>query len=135
LPVRLLASILALLNMKDFIKLLKIIQECWGADTSFFKDWKPTNPAKGHCSISALIIQKYFGGMIAYSKEAKHYWNILPDGTILDITRKQFSNRKVLPLTEIRTRGSVLKNRNINGRYRIFEKRIEERLQQEAKER
>ncbi len=72
--------------------------------------------------------------MIAYSKEAKHYWNILPDGTILDITRKQFSNRKVLPLTEIRTRDTVLKNKNINGRYRIFEKRIEERLQQEAME-
>jgi hypothetical protein len=42
-------------NMKDFIRLLEIIQSCWEADTSFFKDWKPTNPAKGHCSVSALI--------------------------------------------------------------------------------
>lgn len=117
--------------MKDFIRLLEIIQDCWEADTSFFKDWKPTNPARGHCSVSALIIQKYFGGMIAYSKEAKHYWNILPDGTVLDITRKQFSNRKVLPLTEIRTRDYVLKNNNINARYKIFEKRIEEKLRQE----
>lgn len=119
--------------MRDFLKLLEIIQSCWEADTSFFKDWKPTNPAKGHCSVSALIIQKYFGGMIAYSKEAKHYWNILPDGTVLDITRKQFSNRKVLPLTEIRTRDYVLKNKNINARYKIFEKRIKEKLQDEFK--
>ena len=69
--------------------------------------------------------------MIAYSQKGKHYWNILPDGTVLDMTRKQFSNRKVLPFNEIRTRDYILKNKNINARYKIFEKRIEEKLRQE----
>jgi hypothetical protein len=110
--------------------LIKTIQDCWEADTSFFKDWQPTNPAKGHCSMSALTIQKYFGGSIAYSKQARHYWNILPDGTLIDMTRSQFSNRKAIPFTEIRSRQSLLKSKDISDRYKIFKKRVEDKLKQ-----
>ena len=104
-------------------KLIESIQKCWASETSYWKNWNSTNPSRGHCSVSALIIQKHLGGEIAYSKN--HYWNILRDGTVIDATQQQFFPKKP---PYLKTRAKILENENINKRYEIFEKKVEREL-------
>lgn len=106
--------------------LIKSIQNAWRKDTSFWKNkWTPRNPAMGHCSVSALLLQKHFGGAIIYSKKSRHYANILPDGTWIDLTRNQFHFKKNIQFDIIKTRHELLKDRDIYKRYCIYEKRVE----------
>jgi hypothetical protein len=60
--------------------------------------WSADNPALGQCGVSAAVIQDYLGGELLVaevsnadgSRQGVHYWNLLPDGGELDLTREQF---------------------------------------------
>lgn len=57
-------------------------------------DWGD-NVSKGQCAVTALLIQDLFGGKLIRGECGKvsHYWNELPDGTEVDLTRRQFGDR------------------------------------------
>lgn len=56
--------------------------------------WRSTNPAWGQCAVTALVVQEYLGGQLlrAVVGGVSHYWNELPSGEELDLTRHQFDH-------------------------------------------
>ncbi|EAP95914.1 YunG family protein [Vibrio splendidus] len=85
--------------MKPSIRdVLKALQDSWSLEsTEEPENWTQSNPSRGQCGISALIINDYFGGKLVlwkvFLREDQvgfHYSNELPDGTLFDSTGDQF---------------------------------------------
>ena len=76
------------------------IRESWGRDTSDDPDeWSESNPARGQCAVTALLVRELVGGEILIAnvlrdgrRVERHAWNRLPSGLALDLTRTQFAN-------------------------------------------
>ena len=65
----------------------------WSAETARPPEsWFTGNPAKNHCSVTALIVQEHFGGDILSTKTVggTHFYNQI-DGTRWDLTISQFA--------------------------------------------
>jgi hypothetical protein len=77
-----------------------VIRGAWGRDTSDDPDeWSEANPARGQCTVTALLVRELFGGEILVAnvlregrRVERHAWNKLPSGITLDLTREQFGN-------------------------------------------
>jgi hypothetical protein len=87
--------------------LAAVIRAAWALDTCDpvdADDWSAANPARGQCGSTALVIHDLLGGdlLIAEvirgdgSRQGVHYWNLLPDGNEVDLTRGQFSGDEVV---------------------------------------
>jgi hypothetical protein len=77
----------------DPIELFRMLKTVWAQDTAGgTTGWSPDNPAKNHCSITALIVQDYFGGDLLKTKTAggTHFYNAI-DGKRWDLTVSQFA--------------------------------------------
>ncbi|MFD9353646.1 alpha/beta fold hydrolase [Streptomyces sp. NPDC060031] len=78
------------------------IRAGWSAETSEPADisqlpWTAENPAWGHCDITAVVVQDIVGGDLVVGEvfldgrqEGYHWWNVLPGGIRIDLTREQF---------------------------------------------
>ena len=74
------------------------IRASWGRDTSDDPDeWSTENPARGQCSVTALLVRELLGGEILVAnvlrdgrRVERHAWNRLPSGLTVDLTREQF---------------------------------------------
>ncbi|WP_132704309.1 YunG family protein [Reinekea marinisedimentorum] len=79
-------------------EVLKALRDSWSLEsTEEPENWTPSNPSRGQCGVSSLIINDYFGGKLVlwkvYVGEEQvgfHYSNELPDGTPIDSTAEQF---------------------------------------------
>jgi hypothetical protein len=78
------------------------IRAAWALDTCDpvdADDWSAANPARGQCGSTALVVHDLLGGQLLIaevirrdgSRQGVHYWNLLPDGTEVDLTRGQFT--------------------------------------------
>ena len=113
-----------------------ILQKSWSKKTCYpplQKGWSINNPALGQCAITALIVQDYLGGKLLYCKHSQHYWNKLPDGREIDLTRSQFSQDVKICFDEEKTREFILKNKSAKEaltleRYTILKQRVENLL-------
>ncbi|MFE9650365.1 hypothetical protein ACFYO0_40960 [Streptomyces sp. NPDC006365] len=86
----------------NLLDLDKALRASWAADTCSpddQADWQPGNPAWGHCDITALIVNDVFGGDLMVgevhrdgTQRSFHWWNRLPSGVELDLTREQFQH-------------------------------------------
>ncbi len=73
-------------------------------DDGDLADWTPANPARGQCGVTALVLHDLFGGDLLLaevlrpdgSRQGVHWWNRLPDGTEVDLTRGQFAPGEVV---------------------------------------
>lgn len=85
----------------NLLDLDRALRDSWAADTSSPDDqdaWEPGNPAWGHCDITALVVNDVFGGDLVVgevyetdgTRRGYHWWNRLPSGVELDLTREQF---------------------------------------------
>ena len=83
------------------------LRAAWARDTcddSDVADWSPENPARGQCGATALVVHDRCGGDLLVaevlhpdgSRQGWHYWNRLPDGTQVDLTREQFAADEVV---------------------------------------
>ncbi|WP_163337262.1 hypothetical protein [Desulfopila sp. IMCC35008] len=72
-------------------RLVEIFLQCWSIKSS--TRYLEGNPARGQCSVTALVIHKYFGGEILKTKttEGPHFYNRI-NGRRYDITASQFDN-------------------------------------------
>jgi hypothetical protein len=67
-------------------------------------DWSAANPARGQCGTTALTINDLLGGELLVAevrhadgtRQGVHWWNRLPDGTEIDLTREQFTSHEVI---------------------------------------
>lgn len=71
------------------------IEKTWCKETAHpaYQDkWSPENPSCGQCYITAQVIYDFYGGQIAKMKVGRnsHYFNILPNDLIIDLTSPQF---------------------------------------------
>lgn len=76
------------------------LRESWGPDTCSPEDipsWSAGNPARGQCATTAVVLHDYFGGSLVMGEVIVegvrvdyHWWNRMPDGEEVDITRGQF---------------------------------------------
>lgn len=111
----------------------KALRKSWSRETSPVNDkngWTPENPAWGQCAITALIVQDYFGGSLMRAEVGKgsHYWNQLPDGTEIDLTKIQFPKDIIILRGETRTREYVLSYPDTVKRYKLLKQRVEKYL-------
>lgn len=96
----------------NLLDLDKSLRASWAADTCSQDDlaragWDPENPAWGHCDVTALIVNDIFGGDLMFGEvhldgdqQGFHWWNRLPSGVELDLTREQFTQGQTV--TEVR---------------------------------
>ncbi|MBT2367009.1 alpha/beta hydrolase [Streptomyces sp. ISL-10] len=91
------------------------LRASWAADTCSPDDvaraaWSGDNPAWGHCDITALVVHDVLGGDLAVGEvrlgaeqRGYHWWNVLPSGVEIDLTREQFrvgevvTGRRIVP--------------------------------------
>ena len=77
----------------DPLDLYRAIRDVWSASTaSPPESWSHDNPAKNHCSVTALIVQDVFGGEILKTRTSggTHFYNSV-GGRRWDLTVSQFS--------------------------------------------
>jgi hypothetical protein len=112
------------------------VRAAWSLDTCDPVDadgWCAANPSRGQCGSTALTIHDLLGGdlLIAEvirgdgSRQGVHYWNLLPDGTELDLTREQFAPDEVVQQPRILQRPAGLPKRCVEQylamRHRVFD--------------
>jgi len=78
----------------------RAVRASWGADTCDpvdRLDWRPDNPARGQCGVTALVLHDLFGGELVLGevhvegeRTGAHYWNRFGAGLEVDLTRGQF---------------------------------------------
>lgn len=78
----------------------------WGLDTcdpDDLADWRPDNPARGQCGVTALVLQELIGGQLILGdvhidgvRSGRHWWNLLPGGLEVDLTREQFRTEEIV---------------------------------------
>ncbi|WP_456955912.1 YunG family protein [Geodermatophilus sp. SYSU D00867] len=68
-------------------------------DDSDLADWSPGDPARGQRGATALVLHDLLGGDLLLaevrrtdgSRQGVHWWNRLPGGREVDLTREQFA--------------------------------------------
>lgn len=85
----------------------------WAADTCSPDDleragWEPTNPAWGHCDITALLVHDLLGGDLVVGEvhldgeqHGFHWWNRMASGIEVDLTREQFRQGQVITAARV----------------------------------
>lgn len=88
------------------------LRQSWSAGTCSPDDlerapWTSGNPAWGHCDITALVVHDLLGGDLVLGEvhlggeqHGHHWWNRLPGGLEVDLTREQF--RRGQTITPVR---------------------------------
>lgn len=83
----------------------------WGRDTCDEHDlpqWRADNRARGQCGVTALVLRELVGGDLVFGdvlsagvRIGGHWWNRLPGGLDVDLTREQFHPHEVVTDGEI----------------------------------
>lgn len=111
------------------------IRESWSAETSASpSEWDAgTAPERGQCVPTSLVVQDRLGGQLERlatdynSVRETHYRNLLPDGTVLDLTRNQYPEDQAFEAAPVDgdTREYVLSNESTRRRYTELSRRVE----------
>ncbi|WP_218609834.1 hypothetical protein [Pseudonocardia sp. KRD291] len=90
----------------------RAVRASWSRDTCDECDadaWSPANPARGQCGSTALTVHDLFGGELLVAEvwwadgrwQGYHWWNRLPGGQELDLTREQFGPDEIVQLPRV----------------------------------
>jgi hypothetical protein len=108
-------------------ELTKAIARSWSRETSDDPQrWSDSNPARGQCAVTALIVQDFFGGDLlrANISLTPHYWNRLPNRCELDLTKGQFKEVAISGAPIESTRQFVLSFSTTRRNYKRLRKRV-----------
>ena len=111
---------------------IEAVQHSWIGATSYWPErWSTSLPEAGQCLVTALVVQDYLGGELRRCKVGRHrhFWNVLRDGTELDLTAGQFDLPHERTEVEAIQRHRLLKTRTTRDRYHLLKRRVEEELQ------
>ena len=122
-------------------QLRPILEAAWGPDTCYpnaSEEWRPDNPAREQCGMTALVVQDLLGGDLILAevhvdgaKVGYHYWNLLPDGTEVDLTADQFFPGEVVVGRQVQHRPPDAPRR-FREQYELLRDRVVERLAAES---
>ena len=109
----------------------RAVRAAWGADTCAPEDlphWSPDNPARGQCGVTALVLHDLFGGDLMRGEVRiddewadYHWWNSLPAGVELDLTREQFAPHEIVGPGAVIARGPL---KRMNRQYELLHQRV-----------
>jgi len=113
------------------------IKKSWGRETCHYKflwDDKELSESAGHCRVVSLIAQDFLGGEIMYSyvrgnSKWDHYWNKLPNGKEIDLTKDQFPKNIKFIKPKIISRKKALSSKRTQKGYEILKKRVKNILE------
>ena len=114
------------------------IRAGWSQDTCDPVDlpgWTPTNPARGQCGVTALVVHDLLGGRLLVaevvrsdgSRQGVHWWNRLLAGVEVDLTREQFTDDEFVQAPEEVERPPG-EPRRLREQYRLLRDRVDETL-------
>lgn len=99
----------------------------WSRQTSADPErWAPDNPAWGQCAVTALVVQDEVGGELLRTTVdgLSHYWNRLPDGSEVDLTREQFPKGAKHSQVVTKDREYVLSFPDTARRYQLLRRQV-----------
>ena len=104
----------------------------WTSDPVDQPAWTETNPASGQCASTALVVQDRLGGELLIadvheadgSRQGVHYWNRLPGGREVDLTREQFRRGEVVGEPEVIERPADVTRGRLAGQYHLLAARV-----------
>lgn len=108
------------------IDLYRALARAWSSETSSpTHAWSPTNPAQNHCSVTALIVQDYFGGEILSTRTSggTHFYNLI-DGKRWDLTVSQFA--EPIPFDDTRSNREAAFADTSREKYALLNTRLAE---------
>jgi len=115
------------LNQKqaEALGVFEAVSQSWSAETSNNGTGSRQVPSRGQCAVTALVIQDLLDGDILRTEVdgISHYWNRLPDGHELDLTRDQFP-RFAAGEVERRSRAHLISDEDTRRRYDILRMRV-----------
>ena len=110
-----------------------LLRAAWGPDTCDphdLENWRPDNPSRGQCGVTALVIQDLLGGdlilgevYVGKSKVGHHYWNRLPDGSEVDLTADQFQPEEAVVGGQVKHRPADAPRR-YRDQYELLRRRV-----------
>lgn len=117
-------SIVALSALEESMLKAWSIDTCYPASRKY---WTPENPAIGHCAVTALVVHKFYGGKIYRCSHQNHYWNHLTDGTIVDLTKRQYVRPVTICIDSTPDPMALAKQRSAetNERYELLFRRVQ----------
>jgi hypothetical protein len=111
------------------------VRTSWGLDTCDDVDaalWTPQSPERGHCGVTALVLQDHLGGELLLaevshadgSRQGVHYWNRLLSGEEVDLTRTQFDKGEALGPARVQQRPPGLAPKQLAHQYDLLSRRV-----------
>lgn len=121
-------------KIKNATDMYDYLLKCWGKDTCaprLDEKWSTENPTLGQCSITAFLVQDFFGGevyAVMTDNGNLHCYNVV-DGIMFDLTSEQFGEKAselVYDKTKPQTRDMAhhFGNGEKEGRYLILKERL-----------
>jgi hypothetical protein len=91
---------LTLIDLESAIRASWSLETCDPTDVPF---WTPTEPSRGQCAVTSLVVHDLLGGKLLEAEVQKadgspqgfHYWNRFADVDV-DLTRRQFMSGEVV---------------------------------------
>jgi len=109
----------------------RAIRSSWARDSALAGSWREEEPAAGQCAVTALVVQDFLGGTVHRGMVGgtSHYWNVLNDGHIVDLTRSQFTG-DAAGGDVMRNRHHILQYADTKRRYELLRSRVLRQLAQ-----
>jgi hypothetical protein len=113
-----------------------VFRRCWDERTCDpAVTWDVTNRAAGHCGVTSMAVAELFGGVLLWSEVFRrdgqrgglHYWNRLPSGIEVDLTRDQFRDGERFGPASVQE-PIRLPTARLATRYDLFASRVRARL-------
>ncbi len=111
-----------------------IVRSSWGADTyppDAAHPWDPENPARGQCGVVALVVNDLLGGELIRAevhingeRVDFHWWNRMPSGLEIDLTREQFRPEEILTGAVAITRPPDTAIKRMRAEYELLRGRV-----------
>jgi hypothetical protein len=130
----------SLISIEEIARLTEALDISWSRDTCYTpqqENWSEANKALGQCAVTVLVVHDRYGGTFAYDQSNDHYWNIFPDGSHHDFSRKQFPEGTVFSVTTTKQREDLLTTpgaikAKTRERYLLLRDQVKKSLSSEA---
>jgi hypothetical protein len=90
--------------------------------------WSESCPERGQCGVTAVLVQELLGGDLLLadvlfadgSPQGVHYWNRLPGGEEVDLTRSQFQDGELVGMPRVVGRPATFAGARLEHQHRVL---------------
>lgn len=123
----------------------RAVRASWGKDTypsDARTPWNSDNPARGQCGVVAAVLHDILGGDLMRGevhvngeRVDYHWWNRLPGGLEIDLTRDQFSQEESITEGVAITRPPNAEMKRLRAEYELLRRRVFDALEPQEESR